>query len=204
MWNLLAQFAPLLIGGLLAGRRSGQQANPAQLYAQLFQQQLGQLGQAMLPAQVGLANMAERRGQALGQELAGSMGAIGALSSGAGRAAYSLGQTAGGQLRMDAEAELRQALVDMSRQNALGLLAPQQQYVESQRAGSENFMAWLSQIMAGGQLGSMLGGLGGVGGGGGRPGGGMQLQPMLQNPNLLPFTPPPNPLFKPSGSIWRR
>lgn len=180
----------------LAGRSSGQRTDPAKLWQQLFGQSMGTFQNALAPVQQQVSTMAGRRGAALGQDLAGSMGALGGFSSGAGRAAFSLGQSATGALRTSAESQYRQQLVDMSRANAASLLAPQQAFMESQRGGGENVLGFLAQILSGGQLGTAVQGAmqGGQQKPGAAPAGGLQANPFLQNPNILPFQAPANPM----------
>lgn len=154
MWAQLAMMAPSLLAAL---RSSGQQTDPAAMFQQLFSGQMGLFSGALEPVRAAGERAAIGSGNALAQDVSGALGRVGGASTGAGRVSRSLGNAAAGNMIAESEARIRQSAVEMARQNAMALLAPQLGFAESQRSGSENLLDWFARAASSGPLMELLG-----------------------------------------------
>lgn len=156
-WPAIATLGATALGGLFSGRRT-RQPDLMQIMAEMMPFIQGQLA----PGRTAMMNAALSRGQALGQDIGGAIGRIGAASTGPGRIAMSLGQSLSSGLMGEAEMSYRNSLMQ-----ALMQLAPMQAGLKAgERSGTENLMSYLAQAFSGGALSGPLGSLFGGGGGG--------------------------------------
>lgn len=151
-----AQLGALLLSGLLGSRGSGQNTDPSQVFQALFQQGQTTFGNALQPGRTAQVQAGIARGASIGQDISGALGRVGGASTGVGRIARSIGTSAGSTLAAEAEANFRQQVVELSRQNALSLTGPQVGFQESQRGGTENFLDFLARAISTGQLPEQL------------------------------------------------
>lgn len=171
MWPQLAMLLPSLLASL---RSSGPQSDPTALFQQLFQGQLGMNLRALEPARAAGERAAIGTGNALAQDVSGALGRVGGAATGAGRVARALGTGTAGNLVAESESRIRQQAVEMSRMNALQLLAPQLGFAEGQRGPTENLLDWFSRAGSSGVLMQLFQNAfqgSGQGAAGGQPGG---------------------------------